>query len=414
MWKRSTRWRNAFRLALLSTMGLGASAMATTASAATFNRPIASTIVCDAGTCEQNACGPNEPAYRLFAEGDPDQMYSQPDALGGNGSQYPQGNVPYPQGDVPGSNLLGRQGPGGSTGGVGSGFTGFSFAGATPGSSIIAAAPGSYIDNAIVGNQFRFRFDSAYGNPTPDRAEFFYGQCGCFLGTAPGPQQPETNVDFQEFRPYLETALTNRLSMFIETPIRLINPQVNPNAQGISDTQVGFKRAIVQDGCQFLTAQLRTYIPTGETSSGLGTGHFSIEPGLLYLGRYNDRTITQGEFQVWVPTGDSQATIGNTTKNFAGTILRYGVGGGYDLLVRDTCRYRKRLTGVVELVGWSVLDGLVLENGAVESAQTTIVNIKSGLRYTMGKRSIAASYGRALTNDVWYRDILRLEVRQAF
>lgn len=407
MWKRSTRWRNAFRLALLSTIGLGANAMATTVSAATFNRPVASTIVCDAGTCEQSACDPNDPAYRLFAEGDPAQIYSQRDAVDGNGNQYPQGNMP-------GSNSPAGQGPGGSAGGSGGGFTGFSFAGATPGSSFIAAAPGSYIDNAIVGNQFRFRFDSAYGNPTPDRAEFIYGQCGCFLGTAPGPTLPETNIDFQEFRPYLETALTNRLSMFVETPIRLINPDVNPNAQGISDMQVGFKRAIVQDGCQFLTAQLRTYIPTGETSSGLGTGHFSIEPGLLYLGRYNDRTTTQGEFQVWIPTGDSRATVGNTTENFAGTILRYGVGGGYDLLVRDTCRYRKRLTGVVELVGWSVLDGLVLENGAVAPAETTIVNIKSGLRYTKGKRSIAASYGHALTNDVWYRDIVRLEYRYAF
>ena len=57
--------------------------------------------------------------------------------------------------------------------------------------------PGGYIDSAIVGNQFRLRFDAAYNNPVPDRAEFFYGQCGCFNGVpvanfAPGPVLPET------------------------------------------------------------------------------------------------------------------------------------------------------------------------------------------------------------------------------
>jgi hypothetical protein len=302
----------------------------------------------------------------------------------------------------------------GTGGAADGGFSGFSFAGSTPGSSFIAAAPGSYIDNAIVGNQLRFRFDSAYGNPTPDRAEFFYGQCGCFGGNAPGPVLPETNVDYQEFRPYLETALTRRLSMFVEAPFRMINPDVNPNADGFSDLQVGFKRALVQRNGRFVTAQLRMYTPTGNARDGLGTGHFSIEPGLLYLNRNTDRFTTQGEFQVWVPTSDSQTVVGGQNRNFAGTVLRYGVGGGYDLLVADTACQRRRLTGVLETVGWSVLDGLVLENGAAAPAQTTIVNIKSGLRYTAGNRSIAASYGRAVTGTVWYTDILRLEYRYAF
>lgn len=373
---------------------------------------------CDNGACDR-ICDSNPvgSSPRLFAEGTPEQIYSEREPIAS--ATPPSNSMPYnPAPSSPMSSTPMSSSPSigsGSSGSVGGGFTGFSFAGSTPGSAFSAAAPGSYIDSAIVGNMFRFRFDSAYGNPTPDRAEFFYGQCGCFGGNAPGPLIAETNVDYQDLRPYLETALNGRLSMFIEMPIRFINPELNPNASGLSDLQVGFKRALVQCNGRFLTAQLRVYSPTGSARDGLGTGHVSIEPGLLYLNRRNDRTTTQGEFQVWIPTGDSRATVGNgPAQNFAGTVLRYGIGGGYDLLVADSCCQRRRLAAVVETVGWSVLDGVVLENNVPQSAQTTIVNIKSGLRYTAGNRSIAASYGRAVTPDVWYSDILRLEYRYAF
>jgi hypothetical protein len=416
--------RRAFVLALISAVNPFLSGAATNSYAATLG----GVRSCDTVACDQISQGyygnSSRSSGALFSEGSPSDIYSQRSVVeGGDGSGNYSSGAPGNNGQVganspnaPYSPSASASAMGGSNAanGNGGGFTGFSFAGSTPGSSFIAAAPGSYIDNAIVGNMFRFRFDSAYGNPTPDRAEFFYGQCGCFGGNAPGPLLPDTNIDYQEFRPYLETALTNRLSLFVEAPIRLINPDVNPNAQGFSDLQVGFKRALVQRNGKFLTAQLRMYTPTGNAFEGLGTGHFSIEPGLLYLNRVSDRTTTQGEFQVWIPTSDSQTQVGGVNRNFAGTVLRYGVGGGYDLLVADTCRERRRLTGVLETVGWSVLDGLVLENGAAAPAQTTIVNIKSGLRYTAGNRSIAASYGRAVTGDVWYRDILRLEYRYAF
>lgn len=409
-------WRRAFALALISAFNPIATSHA---------GPVGSRATCDNGACDRisNFSGSDyTTSRRMFAEGSPAEIYSErnpigaadaaPVGSGASASPYAAGSASSAGAGAGVGNGTGLGAGGGA--GAGGGFTGFSFAGSTPGSSFIAAAPGSYIDNAIVGNQFRFRFDSAYGNPTPDRAEFIYGQCGCFGGNAPGPLLPETNVDFQEFRPYLETAVTRRLSLFVEAPFRMINPDVNPNADGFSDLQVGFKRALIQRNGQFLTAQLRMYTPTGDARQGLGTGHFSIEPGLLYLNRVSDRTTAQGEFQVWVPTSDSQAQFGGVNRNFAGTILRYGVGGGYDLIVADTNCQRRRLTGVLETVGWSVLDGLVLENGQVAPAQTTIVNLKSGLRYTAGNRSIAASYGRALTGAVWYTDILRLEYRRAF
>ncbi len=43
--------------------------------------------------------------------------------------------------------------------------------------------PGSmvgYIDNPIVQNQIRIRFDAAFDDQFPDRSEFFYAKCGCY------------------------------------------------------------------------------------------------------------------------------------------------------------------------------------------------------------------------------------------
>src|SRR5512135_685152 len=37
-----------------------------------------------------------------------------------------------------------------------------------------------YIDSAIIRSRVRVRYDSAYDNNEPDRAEFFYAKCGCF------------------------------------------------------------------------------------------------------------------------------------------------------------------------------------------------------------------------------------------
>ena len=56
---------------------------------------------------------------------------------------------------------------------------------------------GGYIDNAVPVTMFRLRYESAYGNNRPDRAEFFYAKCGCFkTPDAKGPPLPETNVDY--------------------------------------------------------------------------------------------------------------------------------------------------------------------------------------------------------------------------
>jgi hypothetical protein len=301
-----------------------------------------------------------------------------------------------------------------TAGSSGGGFSGLDFiSGSTSGSSFAAMAPGSYIDNAVVTNMFRVRFDAAYNNPLPDRVEFFYAQCGILGGR--GPAIAETNVDYQELTPYFEKALTRRFSLFLETPVRFINPELNDNATGFGDLQAGFKRAIYAQDNQYLTAQLRVFTPTGNPARGLGTGHASLEPALLYLGQRSDRLILQSEFRVWVPLSDS--TQGN--ESFAGPVLRYGIGGGYDLLNMDTRCKRRRLQGTLEAVGWTITNGFATDGSlanpaAIDVSGDTIVNIKTGLRYISGRNSLAAAYGVPVTGDQWYSDIFRIEYRYAY
>src|SRR5262245_6452199 len=123
---------------------------------------------------------------------------------------------------------------------------------------------GGYIDSAIPVSQFRMRYDSAYNNNRPDRAEFFYPKCGCFKisgldPNADGPPLPEKKVDYQELRSYLEFAPIPQFSAFVEVPVRWINPDQNQNDVGLGDVMFGAKYAFLYTPDTVLTAQVETF-----------------------------------------------------------------------------------------------------------------------------------------------------------
>lgn len=276
------------------------------------------------------------------------------------------------------------------------------------------ASQGGYIDNAIPMDQVRFRFDAAYDNPFPDRAEFFYAQCGCNGGGADGPPLPEASVDYQEFNIYFEKTLTRNLSAFIDTPIRFINPINNANTGGFSDLQAGVKYALINCPDEVLSFQLRVYTPTGDANAGLGTAHTSIEPGILYFRRLSSKTTFEAELRDWIPVGGSSLN----GRPYAGNILRYGAGLSYALMQdSQSCCNPRRLTAVGEIVGWSILGGQALNiagPNVFDVDGQTIINGKLGMRYSVGKHSVYVGYGRALSGDVFYKDIVRAEYRLAF
>jgi len=290
-----------------------------------------------------------------------------------------------------------------------------------------------YIDSAIVADQVRVRYDSGYGINRPDRAEFFYAKCGCFRNPAlqaalgplfdPDAQGPigtdtnpvETNIDYQDIWFNAEKTLSDNLSAFVEVPVRFLDPDINDNTAGLADVQAGFKLALYTDECNYITFQLRTYVPTGDADRGLGTHHVSLEPALLAFRQLGNHWYLEGEFRDWIPIDGS---------DFAGNVLRYGVGLSYDPYGSDCacddcggCCHGPRIVPVLETVGWTVLNGLELPGPgpSVDASGTSIVNLKAGLRLHLdGQQQIYAGYGRAVTGDIWYQDIFRVEYRMIF
>jgi hypothetical protein len=354
--------------------------------------------------------------------------------------------------------------------GLGS-FGGLS-AGAGVGSSVALASPGGYVDDAIPQTIFRLRNDAEWGINRFDRATFMFDTWregsfhdhafvndgnvkGLFFDRrAQGTQIINDQIKQDILSAYMEVAFNPRLSVFAELPYRFVHlgansedvgesraeatrfPEVGEvrgaqqNPDGVSDTTAGFKYAFVADpDCRYLTFQLRGYFPTGDPGLGLGTGHYTVEPGLLVFQRLSERLVVQGEFMDWIPIDGG---------NGAGSVLTYGAGIGYDVIHRPCLR----VTPVAEVVGWTVLGGTEAVNNPVPAPTTTvggvnvvsisggtvpsdhffqsatgdtIVNVKLGVRSYFGDHSdFYIGWGRAVTGSRWYEDIFRAEYRYKF
>jgi hypothetical protein len=324
-----------------------------------------------------------------------------------------------------------------------------------------ALSPGGYLDDAIPKTMFRLRYDNGFNLNRPDRAQFFYATWkelsfhphgttsgGVFFDpNARGPDVLPRRVDYQEIYPYFEYALSKQFSIFTEVPTRFVHfkglLEDNPESErkpgggffneprgeneagqhtsldGLSDLSFGFKAALIAETDRYFTFQLTTWVPTGDADRGLGTGHWTVEPALLLYKRLTDRLVVQGQFKGWIPIDPGP---------MGGNILNYGVGVGYDVYRCNSFR----VTPVLEVLGWTVLDGfesvfepipphappvgpLPVTHGVADASGDTIVNIKFGLRTYFGEHSDAyIGYGRAVTGDRWYQDILRLEYRFSF
>jgi hypothetical protein len=293
----------------------------------------------------------------------------------------------------------------------------------------IEASMVGYIDNAIVGSEVRIRFNAAFNDAFPDRAEFIYAKCGCyrFLGfpaPGPGPGIPK-NVNYQILSLLGEYAVNRRFSAFVEVPFRWIQPQgvapgsppplsnnrAFPNGAGISDVQAGMKFALLASPRRYLTAQLQSYFPSGSARQGLGTNHYSLEPALLYYQRISDRFEVEAELGGWLPISGSSGVPWSNSSGFAGNIFFYGIGPSYKLYNGE----HFRLAPVIEFVGWTVTGGFQTGPGSPSASGINILNVKIGARMTFGRgSSLYVGYGKALTSADWYDQIVRVEYRYAF
>jgi hypothetical protein len=262
-----------------------------------------------------------------------------------------------------------------------------------------------YIDSAILGHVLRLRYDAAFDNNQGTRAEFFYARSG---PAGPGLPQRETSVDYQDIWTYAEVKWSDYISGFVDVPVRFLDPEVNANSQGIGDLNAGLKCALIHCPDFVTTAQMRVYVPTGDAREGLSTHHVSLEPGLLVYRQLSKHLFLEGELRYWIPIEGTE---------FAGDVIRYGTGVGFWLPPVNNWQ----VTPVVEVVGWTVLDGLTGVARApgvfvVEPADgDTIVNVKTGLRTRVGPAAdVYVGYGQPLTGDQWYENTLRVEFRWSY
>ncbi len=301
--------------------------------------------------------------------------------------------------------------------------------------------PGSmvgYIDNPIVNSQIRVRFDAAFEDQFPDRAEFIYAKCGCYRSlqnAVPGAYDPNapgpgggvpTAINFQHLYLDAEYSPHRRFSGFVEVPIRWLQPQgflSNPpfppfgDQAGLSDVMAGFKFAALATESTYVTFQFKSYFPSGDASKGLGTNHYSVEPSLLAYHSFSPRFALEGQLGDWHPIGGSAGVPAAGSEGFAGDVFFYGIGPSYTVYNGD----RIKITPVVELFGWHLLNGFESFVGgpvlgvAEEVSSMNIVNLKVGLRFGFGPHSsVYTGFGQALTHDDWYKHIMRLEYRYTF
>ncbi|MGE3316873.1 MAG: hypothetical protein AB7O26_17290 [Planctomycetaceae bacterium] len=259
-----------------------------------------------------------------------------------------------------------------------------------------------YIDGAIPGDILRFQFDAAYDINRPTRSEFFWSP-GEPNGN--GPDIPERSVDYQDLLFGIEKAFGRRTSLFVNLPVRFLDPELNPNTAGLVDMNAGFKHALIYNEDFVATFQFRTYAPTGDVERGLGNGHVSLEPALLIYKPLGYGWVAEAEVRDWIPV-EGEA--------FAGNVIRYGTGLHYN----NICWGGWQVVPTAEFIGWTALDGNVTtfdENDlpVIEDATgDTVFNVKVGMRLKYEDLGdVYMGYGNAITGDRWYEDTFRIEFR---
>ena len=284
-----------------------------------------------------------------------------------------------------------------------------------------------YIDDSSISNAFRVRFDSGSNIQGADRAEFFYAKCGCYRDLPPGnaaydPNAPGpgpgvlTSADYTEFHVYGEYAVSPRLSLVGNLPIRSLKPQSFVpgtgsfgDQSGLGDIRAGLKLGMASDASSQITLQVLAFMPTGDSEKGLGTNHWSIDPAVLYNTDLGDRASIEAEFGSVLPTDGSAGVPTSSPDKFSGKVIHYGIGPSVDVYSNGDAR----LAAVVELFGWHIVDGFSTFDNAKANG-TNIVNLKIGGRMAFGKNSVYVGWGKALTDVTWYDHILRFEYRYGF
>jgi hypothetical protein len=250
----------------------------------------------------------------------------------------------------------------------------------------------------------RFGWDTNRNVRLPDRAEFLWAKAG-----GKGPPKVETNLDYDDLTLYQEVA-SGGFAAFFSTSYRGIDADQNVHHANFGDLTAGTKSLLIDCELLQLAFQFKTYIPTGNSRNGIGTGHLSLEPSLLASLKLNPKNYLQTQVAYWIPIGGDQA--------FQGPTWHYHLS-----LNHSWCKWGAwELIGTSEINGWTFTDGGVtvpvtnamgmVTGITTRAAGETYVTTGGGFRLVFCERyDLGFGVAAAVTDDHFARETYRTEFR---
>ncbi len=276
----------------------------------------------------------------------------------------------------------------------------------TPKWNVLADA-GFFTDGPRPVTQIRLRAQGVRRLPFPDKAEFFWARSdGKGKLRPPENVSGERRVEHSDLFIYTEGA-TGRAGLFVELDYRHIEPELFGNASGFADMCIGTKTLLLDCELIQFALEFRTFVPTGNFTRGLGTGHVSLEPSLLLGVKLAPHTYFQGQLSYWFPIGGDQFYQGPVYHCHAAlNQTLYGCG-------RDV-----QLVGVLEMNGYQILGGnYTLPGDGTLSAKDVgnIFSIGPGLRLNIcDVIDFGVGSAFSLTEDSIGEQIVRADFRWRF
>jgi hypothetical protein len=265
-----------------------------------------------------------------------------------------------------------------------------------------------FVDGARPVTQMRLRGDFGYNLEFPDRSEYFWARADG-NGKGPAPQNGLVNrkLDYQEGTLYTEAAI-ERIGVFVEVPYLHVSPDQFGTASGLGDINVGTKTLLLDCDLIQFSFQFRAYIPSGNFTRGLGTGHASLEPSFLMALKLSPTTYLQAQTAYWFPVGGDQAYQGNVF-HYQFSLNQLIWNCGHDIQLIATFE-----AGGYEFTGGNFTDPVTLL--PVHSTSVgSIFNVGPGLRLAIcDKIDFGVGTAFAVTNDHLAEDLVRAEFRMRF
>ena len=168
---------------------------------------------------------------------------------------------------------------------------------------------------------------------------------------------------------------------------------------------MGVKTVLLDRELLLVTMQFRTFVPAGNFTSGLGTGHVSLEPSLLAALKLGPNTYVQTQLADWIPLGG--------TPGFAGEVIHYHFSLNHNLYHQGDFL---NVVGTVEFNGYSFRGEYTeLDKSVVGLGGSNYCNAGPGLRVQFCEKvDLGIGMGFGFGNGHGPAEIYRTELRIRF